>query len=120
MLAPMSAVISDNEVSFKHLGGMVRIACESVPTEAVALDLCAEGMTICGDFPLQYGEDMEMAALNGNEGNTVRINFTSGRSAIDFNVPVPVGEYSKISAMLVNDQDEVLLEWDVLTDAEVV
>lgn len=119
MLAPMAAIIDGDKLTFKHLGGLIRVECETVPTDAVALCLSAEGKTICGDFLLQCDGDMKIAASDGIEGNTVRVNFTSGRSAIDFNVPVPVGVYSKISAMLVNGQDEVLLEWDVLTNAEV-
>ena len=119
MLAPMAAVISGSRLNFKHLGGLVRVACESVPNDAVALCVTSEGKTICGDFPLQYGEDMEITAIDGGQGNTVRVNFTSTKSAFAFNIPVPVGRYSNITAKLVNNQDEALLEWNVLADAEV-
>ena len=116
MLAPMAAAISGEQLYFKHLGGLVRIACETVPTDAVALYLSAEGITICGDFQIPYGDDMEIEAYEGTDGNSVKVNFTARRTEIDFNVPVPVGYYSKITAKLVNNQDEVLLQWDVLTN----
>ena len=119
MLAPMAAVLSGDKLSFKHLGGMVRITCEAVPSDAVALCLTAEGMNICGDFLVQYGDDMQIMASAGDEGNTVRVNFLSSNNAIDFNVPVPVGSYSCITAKLLDQNNDVLLEWDVLVDAEV-
>lgn len=119
MLAPMAAIISEGKLNFKHLGGLVRVECQSVPTDAVALTLTAENISICGDFQVQYGEDMEIKALNGTEGNIVRVNFSNPQDAIDFNVPVPVGEYSLLTAKLLNSRDEVLLEWDVLEEDDV-
>ena len=43
MKAPMAAVIgSDNELSFRHVGGLIRVSCPAVPSGAVSFSLVAE------------------------------------------------------------------------------
>ena len=120
MLAPMSAMVdNDSRLSFRHVGGMIRISCESVPSDAVALCVEAQGRKIAGEFKADVSSDMLVETIESSESNTVRVHFTSRRTAITFNVPIPVGKYSNISARFVNEQDEPLLEWNVLSDAEV-
>ena len=120
MLAPMAAMVNnDSKLSFRHVGGMLRIACESVPSDAVALYVEAAGRKITGEFQSQVAVDMLVSAIESDESNTVKVNFSSRRTAITFNIPVPVGYYSKITARFVDEQDDTLLEWEVLNDSTV-
>lgn len=77
-------------VTFKHLGGIIKLVYESVPADADALVLTAEG-GITGDFPIRDGAIAATAATGGN--NTVTVRFTAGSAPKAFYIPVPTGSY---------------------------
>lgn len=120
MLAPMVSFVDGDALSFKQIGGMVRVFCDKVPSDAAAFYLVAEGRRITGAFDVIPGENMEVKAEQAVEGNKVKVSFPIGTASLAFNVPVPTGKYPRISARFVDASDNTLLEWKILTDVEIL
>ena len=114
MRAPMVAIIgSDNELSFRHVGGLIRVSCPAVPSDAVSFCLVAEGKKIAGNFTEKIHEDMTVASVKSSTNNSVSISFTAGTDAMSFNIPIPIGEYGKITAKFVDSDGSVLNEYEL-------
>ncbi len=73
--------------SFKHLGGILKIAYAGIPADADALVLKAEAK-ITGDFTIADGV---IAAGAGTD--EVKVTFAAGSNPAAFYIPVPTGEY---------------------------
>ncbi|MBQ2102745.1 MAG: hypothetical protein II479_04185, partial [Bacteroidales bacterium] len=73
--------------SFKHLGGILKIAYAGIPADADALVLKAEAK-ITGDFAIADGV---IAAGAGTD--EVKVTFAAGSNPAAFYIPVPTGEY---------------------------
>ena len=120
MLAPMAAMVAEGTLSFKQMGGMVRLSCDAVPSDAVAFYIEAPQRRITGTFDAEVAEKMSVEAEDSEEGNRVVVTMPAGTSSITFNVPVPVGAYPLITAGFLDSSDEVLLEWEVLENTEIL
>ena len=114
MKAPMVARISsDNMLSFKHVGGLIRVACPSVPTNAVSFSLVAEGKKIAGNFTVEIADDMVAETVASSSNNSTKVVFAAGGSAMAFNIPVPAGEYADISAVFADSEGNIIHEYDL-------
>ena len=119
MPAPMAAVIKEGTLNFKQLGGMLHIECATVPSAAVALYIEAPERKITGSFSVQVTDNMSLHTTQTENENIVKVTFPSGIPALDFNIPVPVGDYPVINARFVDSSDAAIMEWAVLNNAEI-
>ena len=120
MKAPMVAQItSDNVLSFKHVGGLIRVACPSVPTNAVSFSLVAEGKKIAGNFTVEIADDMVAETVASPSNNSTKVVFAAGGSAMAFNIPVPAGEYGNVSAVFTDADGGLIHEYDLYSSLTV-
>ena len=119
MRAPMAALVSGTTLAFKQLGGMVHIECPSVPTQARALVLEAEDRKIAGEFSVSISEGMHLSTSESESDTKIKVDFPAGTTSLAFNIPVPTGNYPNFIAHLLDADNEVLLKWVVVYDAEV-
>lgn len=120
MRAPMAAMVgSDNELSFKHVGGLIRVSCPAAPSQAVSFSLTAKGRKIVGNFTSEVEEGMTVTAENSTSNNTASVSFASGNSAMAFNIPIPTGEYGEIIARFSDADGKVLGEYELYSGLSV-
>ena len=74
--------------SFKHLGGILKIAYAEIPANADALVLTASAQ-ITGDFTITDG----VIAAGAGESQ-VKVTFAAGSNPAAFYIPVPTGEFN--------------------------
>ena len=113
--APMKAVIENGNagnLSFTHLGGVLRFKFRNVPVEANKFVFTTD-KEITGNFSIN-GNVIE-AKPTANSNNTISFSFTAGQSTeMTFYVPMPVGTYNSMSVAFYNGSTEL---WTASTDA---
>lgn len=120
MKAPMYAIVGGGTLSFKHLGGMMRITCNPVPSAATAFHLVCNGMQNVGNFNATVGESMEVASSSASTNTKCKVNFDAAvGDSKTFLVPVPTGEYSSVYAYFTDASGNKIREWQVLEDKTV-
>ena len=94
--APLLAQVSGSNLTFKHLGGLMRFVVKDVPANATSFKFTANSR-ITGNFAVSDNSENESIISTDNEtGNTVTVTFASANitNPMVFYVPLPVGEYS--------------------------
>lgn len=83
----------NSNLTFKHLGGLMRFNIKNVPAGANKFVFTASDKRITGAFPV---EDDIITAEYNNGNNTVTINFKALSSSKDmtFYIPLPTGTYN--------------------------
>lgn len=120
MRAPMTAQItSDNVLSFKHVGGLIRVACPAVPSEAVSFRLSAEGKRIAGNFTTDLSAGMTVGTVDATKNTSTEVTFAAGGTAMAFNIPVPTGEYGNISGGFYDAEGNLIHEYDLYSSLTV-
>lgn len=104
--SPMLAECGENptSLSFKHLGGLVKVTVKNVPAEAVKFVLTAD-KDIAGEYSVEDDGDAKVIKAAGTEANnSVAFSFKAGTATnMAFYVPVPVGEYKFTVALQKED-----------------
>ncbi len=95
--SPMLAECEENpsSLTFKHLGGLVKVSVKNVPADAAKFVLTAD-KDITGEYGVEAdGEGNKIIkSAETAENNSVAFTFTAGTAtAMAFYVPVPVGDY---------------------------
>ena len=95
--SPMLAECGENPtaLTFKHLGGLVKVSVKNVPAEAAKFVLTAD-KDIAGEYSVSDdAESNKIIKSAGTAENTsVAFTFTAGTATeMAFYVPVPVGDY---------------------------
>ena len=95
---PMIAQVTDGkdtDLSFKHLGGLLKLIVNNVPSEASFLYFIVPGKKITGEFTVDdySAEGACIEAEDSNNNNFVYINIDSSEEDMTFYIPLPVGEY---------------------------
>ena len=94
---PMIAQVTDGkdtDLSFKHLGGLLKLTVNNVPMEASILYFIAPGKKITGDFTVaDYTAVGACIEVEDGTNNSVYINIDSSEEDMTFYIPLPVGEY---------------------------
>lgn len=103
--APMVATVTGEEgetIAFKHVGGLVKVTFENVPSAASKLVFTAPGKKIAGDFAIAdfAAEKAEIATEESEEGNTVSFSFSTPSDEMSFYIPLPTGTYESFSVSL--------------------
>ncbi len=103
---PMLGTISDGNISFKHLGGVLLIRVDKMPTEKGAIVVSAD-QRLWGTYLIQDPESstpyiasnlLSSSSADGDHLHTVTFNYsgaTVGGVGV-FYLPVPTGEYTNI------------------------
>ena len=83
----------NNNLTFKHLGGLMRFNIKNVPAGSNKFVFSASDKSITGDFTV---EGNTIKAGTNSDDNTVTICFKSLSSAKDmtFYIPLPIGTYN--------------------------
>lgn len=93
---PMLGTVSGGTISFKSVGGVIKLTVNNIPSDAAHLlfsakDLNGDNLFISGVFPIS-GDQITAGGIMGV--NTVIINFTGKRqNSMVFYVPLPTGTY---------------------------
>ena len=100
MPAMYARISGEGGLSFKHLGGIVRIPIQNLASEATVVEFVSTGKRINGafTFDLDDASPQLTAQDNGGEESITSFTFTApGRTGTTwtFNVPVPAGNYTK-------------------------
>lgn len=105
--APMKADVVESDspnLSFKHLGGVLRFKFRNVPAEANKF-VFTTNKGITGTFDIN-GEVIE--ANNDVSNNSITFNFTANQSnEMTFYVPMPVGTYQNMSVAFYQNTKEL-------------
>lgn len=112
--SPMLAECGENptSLSFKHLGGLVKVSIKNVPADATKFVLTAD-KDIAGEYSVENIEGTNIIKSTSTEANnSVAFTFTAGiAKEMVFYVPVPVGEY-KFTVALHKDDGTQLWSFD--------
>lgn len=100
---PMYAEYNASGLSFKHLGGLIKVTVAGVPTAATKFVFEAD-KDITGDFDITAGAISSSALTDKGK---VEFTFAEGTaSTMSFYVPVPVGTYTpKVSLKNASDTE---------------
>lgn len=116
MIAPYNA----SGLSFKHLGGIIKVSLKNVPPTATKFVLTADN-DITGDFAIATVSGNNQISSSPNTGkNSVAFTFAAGTATdMAFYVPVPVGNYVISSVSLQNAEGTTIWEFAGSTANEV-
>ena len=102
---------SGTNYNFTHLGGVFRFIIKNAPIGADKFTLSLGGKKINGEFSVAMNaeEPVIETAEGSDENNTTTLNFNALESSQDITlfVPVPVGEYTGITAKLYKGDKEI-------------
>lgn len=104
-----------NNLSFKHLGGMLKLNLSTVPTSVVKFVASFPGARVNGDYCCFTDEETPM--LYVEEGyspveTSITFTYASSRTAADDNVilyiPLPAGDYKGVTVDMLDASDQVI------------
>lgn len=95
-------------LSFKHVGGLMRVRYKNVPTKAHSILLTFDNEKVTGNFDVDLTA-AEPVATFGAGSSSVRIRFTPPTTATNtrhFYVPLPTGTLTKMTIVYCDENDE--------------
>lgn len=101
----LGTISSDGTISFKSVGGVIKLTVNNIPSNAARLlfsakDTDNENLVISGVFPVS-GDQITAGGIMGL--NSVNIDFTDKwKSSMEFYVPLPTGTYGGFELEFVN------------------
>ncbi len=113
----MYATYAYEKFSFEHLGGLVKVTVNNVPTDANKFVFKTEGWRINGVFDITDSNSKKIIstiATSTPSESEYALTFTSPQSAgtaMTFYVPLPVGTYDKGFAVYLKNGDTVLSQF---------
>ena len=103
---PMLGEIESNSISFKAVGGLLKLIVYNVPEDAVKLRFsvgATEGIT--GVFPIS-GEQISSVTADNDHSNSIVFDFTENRKQnMVFYIPLPVGTYTSLTFDFLNSSN---------------
>ena len=94
---PMIAQVTDGvntDLSIKHLGGLLKLTINNVPSEASLLYFIASGKNITGEFTVaDYSAEGACIETEDGDNDSIIFNIDQTAENMTFYVPLPVGEY---------------------------
>lgn len=99
-----------NNLSFSHLGGLMRFVIKNIPNDATSFTFTANS-GITGDFLVEEenGANVIKATTASNSNNTVTIIFEAGsltNGKGTFYIPLPIGTYTGFTIAIGDQQYE--------------
>ena len=109
--APMWAKVTEGEgVFFDHLGGVICVTVNNLPVGENQKIILKTTNQITGEFTTNLTESSpKLITTESDSNNSITINFnneTEDATGV-FYIPVPTGTYNKITAMVINGEEEV-------------
>lgn len=108
---PMVATVSGSDLSFTHLGAILKFDVYGIPASADRFVFAATDKRVSGDFTFDSSESYPSIATEADVSeNTVTVTFTAGTmTSASFYIPVPVGTYSSGFSVALKNGDDVLI-----------
>ena len=104
--------LNNGSVSFKHLGGVVKVTLNGVPKEATKFVFSTPGKKITGEFELKGDADKYIETSDDNANSSYTLSFTLNEAKdMAFYIPVPCGTYPKFAFKVLGANDVVLNEF---------
>ena len=112
----------ENALSFKHLCGLMKVTVNNVPEESVQFVVTSEGENPKGIAGTAVVADVHQADAilavqdDGNTQYSITYQLTGSVSdkTFTFYIPIPVGEYEKLTVSLQNADGKVLFQKSTL------
>ena len=110
MMPMLGAVDAGNQdVSFKAVGGVLKLPCFNIGDDARKLVVTSESRKITGAFELAGSPTVISSAAKGDGDNVITITFGSGHpSNMVFYIPVPTGSLGRLTFVMKDGSDAVL------------
>ncbi len=115
VFSPLFATIDNEEVTFKHLCGLLELNFVNVPADATKFQFVSSDKSIVGNFTFVL-EDSEVPELQAKTfsmaANTITFNLPASEIARDMKlyVPLPTGEYNGMTVRFLDSAGNVLEE----------
>lgn len=111
--APMISVLSEGStaLSFSHIGGLVKVSFSDVPAATRKMVFTTAGKKIAGVFVISdyTVSGCTVSTSSSVSDNSVTILTPSPVSAMDFYIPLPVGDYDGFEVQLQDSSNEPLV-----------
>lgn len=106
---PLRGVITGDDVVFKHIGSLMKISINNVPSSVTAIEFTAPNKAVTGDFNI--GGTPECITIGSLEGSTT-VSIASSASersssTSEFYLPMPTGTLSGFSIVLKEGSSEL-------------
>lgn len=109
----MFGSLTNGNVAFKHLGGVVKVTLNGVPAEANKFVFSTPGKKITGEFELKGDADKYIETSDDNANSSYTLSFTLNKAEnMAFYIPVPCGTYPKFALKVLGADDVVLNEFE--------
>lgn len=99
--APMVAVNSGAALKFYHVGALVKLTLDYVPSGTKTIEITFTGKTVTGTFAVSDAGSAAASATSTSSTNSTvtfnNLNITG--STVTLNVPIPLGDYSSLTAI---------------------
>ncbi|MBR6346655.1 MAG: hypothetical protein IKR69_04625 [Bacteroidales bacterium] len=90
---PMRGTVSSNNISFTHLGALIRVSVNEVPADATTITL-SSSKKIAGEFTATLsGNNYCIAAADGASSVSIDLNLNATED-LEVYFPIPVGTYN--------------------------
>ena len=106
-----ATVKEDNKMLFRHLGGILQVTMQGIPSRAAECVVTAAGKKINGAYSVDYTADEPVVALADaatEAESTVTIKLTEAVTDMTLNIPLPAGDYPSISVSLLDASGAVI------------
>lgn len=101
---PMLGTISGDNVTFKAIGGVIRMTVNNIPATAQYFSFAATNKQIAGEFMFEASATTpQLDLVDGATGKEITIEFTPGTSSRVFSIPCPVGTIDGFTLSLYDD-----------------
>lgn len=112
----MYATYASNNFNFEHLGGLVKVTINNVPTTATKFVFKTEGWKINGVFDISTDTDSKKKISTSSTTTESEMEYTltftapsSEGTSKDFYVPLPTGTYNKGFAVYLKDNTDNII-----------
>lgn len=101
---PMLGTISGDNVTFKAIGGVIRMTVNNIPATAQYFSFAATNKQIAGEFMFEASATTpQLDLVDGATGKEITIEFTPGTASRTFSIPCPVGTIDGFTLSLYDD-----------------
>ena len=106
---PMLGTISGDDVTFKAIGGVIRMTVNNIPATAQFFSFEATNKQIAGEFIFEASATTpQLDLVDGATGKEIIIEFTPGTASRVFSIPCPVGTIDGFTLSLYDDSFDEL------------
>lgn len=121
---PMLGKVAEEKATFKSVGGVLKLVCYNVPSDAVLMEFSATNKQISGAFTIADGSvstPVIATSAKASSNNVVNFDFTGKRSDnMVFYIPLPTGTIDGFTVSFLSDVPEVLFTKTATVDLTVV